>query len=158
MIESFRSINLTEKLLMVSVFFLPSFQVISLICWILILILEFTKSGSLVKLKSISRNPFYSLLILLYLFYLVGMLWTDNFALGLEDLQIKIPLFLFLLFNSKILNQLSNSMKQQKLASTKIFFLIVVVVVRHSRRFRFFLFVSLNFLYKYFILFASTLT
>lgn len=70
---------------------------------------------------------------------------------------------LFLLFNSKILNQLSNSMKQQKLASTKIFFLIVVVVVRHSRRFRFFLFVSLNFLYKYFILyiyflFASTLT
>jgi len=134
MIESFRSINLTEKLLMVSVFFLPSFQVISLICWILILILEFTKSGSLVKLKSISRNPFYSLLILLYLFYLVGMLWTDNFALGLEDLQIKIPLFLFpVIFtvidlNESSLNNIRKSLVYGCLVS--ILYCLVVSLIR----------------------------
>ena len=100
--------SLVEWLLMVSVFFIPLFQVVSLICWILLLIISLSKKGSGVALKKIFDSPFYVLFFLLYLFYAIGMLWTENISLGLEDLQIKIPLLLFpLLFTVIELNESS---------------------------------------------------
>ena len=95
MITSLKNMSLTEKLLLLSVFFLTSFNVVSLICWILIVLISFSNSQSRIKLRSMFPNPVYFLFILLYVFYLVGMLWTENTALGLEDLRIKIPLILF---------------------------------------------------------------
>ena len=87
--------NLTEQLLVVSVFFIPLIPLVSILSWLLIFTLNITSKGAAVKLKSTFKKPMYLLLILLYLFYFIGMLWTENIKFGIEDLQIKIPLLLF---------------------------------------------------------------
>ncbi len=88
-------LNNSENLLIVSVFFITLVPVISIICWIAMLLIGLFTSNSLEKMKSVFKNPMYLLFVSLYLFYVLGMLWTENIGLGLEDLQIKIPLLLF---------------------------------------------------------------
>lgn len=84
-----------------SVFFLPLVQTVSIVCWgILILIGVFQKDYKNLIPKLKSYPPLF-LFILLYLFYLAGMLWTDDKQAGWEDLLIKLPLFIFpVLFSS----------------------------------------------------------
>lgn len=87
--------NLTDNVLALSVFFLPLFQMISIVCWgILILTVVFQKDykNLFQKLRSF---PQLLLFILLYLFYLAGMLWTDDKKEGWDDLIIKLPLLIF---------------------------------------------------------------
>lgn len=87
--------NLTDNVLALSVFFLPLFQMISIVCWgILILTVVFQKDykNLFQKLRSF---PLLLLFILLYLFYLAGMLWTDDKKEGWDDLIIKLPLLIF---------------------------------------------------------------
>lgn len=84
-----------ESLLIVSVFFLPLFQVVSLICWIVMFVMALLEGGTSAKLRTLADRPMFLLFFLLYLLYAIGMLWTENIALGIQDLQIKIPLLLF---------------------------------------------------------------
>lgn len=90
-----------DNVLALSVFFLPIFQIVSIVCWgILILTVVFQNDykNLFQKLKSF---PQLSLFILLYLFYLAGMLWTDDKKEGWDDLIIKLPLLIFpVLFSS----------------------------------------------------------
>lgn len=130
MITSLKNMSLTEKLLLLSVFFLTSFNVVSLICWILIVLISFSNNQSRIKLRSMFPNPVYFLFILLYVFYLVGMLWTENTALGLEDLRIKIPLILFpVLFTVIDLNERSLSNVRISLVYGCLFSIIYCFVV-----------------------------
>lgn len=50
-----------------------------------------------VKLMLNPRNPLFWL-VLLYVLYCIGMLWSSNAAYGLMDLQIKLPMLLIPLF------------------------------------------------------------
>jgi O-antigen ligase len=110
MTASLKNMKLTEQLLVVSVFFLPLFQVVSLICWVIILFISLSKKGTLIKLKTIKDKPVYILFMLLYVFYAIGMFWTEHVALGIEDLQIKLPLVIFpILFTVIDLNESSLS-------------------------------------------------
>ncbi len=87
--------RIITALLAVSVFFLPIFQIPSLICWIILLLYGILAKNFSNFIADFKSSPFYILLVSLYLFYLVGMIWTENTALGWEDLKVKIPLFLF---------------------------------------------------------------
>lgn len=87
--------SIIENLLAVSVFFLPLFQVVSLVSWVAILIvLLFTGKFETIASR-LKRNPLFILFISLYVFYFAGMLWTTEYKPGLEDLRIKLPLLIF---------------------------------------------------------------
>ncbi len=91
-----------DNVLALSVFFLPIFQIVSIVCWgILIFTVVFQNDykNLFQKLKS---YPQLSLFILLYLFYLTGMLWTDDKKEGWDDLIIKLPLLIFPILFSTI--------------------------------------------------------
>ncbi len=70
---------------------------------IMLLALTLLASGELfrckypVKLMLNPRNPLFWL-VLLYVLYCIGMLWSSNTAYGLMDLQIKLPMLLIPLF------------------------------------------------------------
>lgn len=84
-----------NALFAVSVFFLPIYQLPSLICWAMVLVYGIFAGNYLNFFSRFKSSPTYILLVLLYLFYLAGMLWTENVSLGWEDLKVKIPLLLF---------------------------------------------------------------
>ena len=86
---------IADNVLALSIFFLPLFQIVSIICWgILILTVVIQKDYKNIFQK-IRSFPLLLLFILLYLFYLTGMLWTEDRKEGWEDLVIKLPLLIF---------------------------------------------------------------
>ncbi len=87
--------KMISVLLAISVFCLPFFQNGSVVCWILLLIYVLFHGNYSSFYLRLKERPFFITMPLLYLFYLVGMLWTENYSLGWEDLLIKIPLLLF---------------------------------------------------------------
>ena len=73
----------------------PFFKSIS----IFLLVLTLALSGELFRLKVPLKRILYwknplLYLVLLYLFYVLSLLWSENKAYGLNDLQIKLPLFI----------------------------------------------------------------
>lgn len=78
-----------------SVFFLTTFSIVSLICWAGLLFYAGSKGDFNGFLNKLLKAPIYFCLVQLYLFYLVGMLWTENYSIGWDDLAIKIPMLLF---------------------------------------------------------------
>ncbi|MBK7430436.1 MAG: hypothetical protein IPI62_05750 [Bacteroidetes bacterium] len=87
--------RIITALLAVSVFFLPIFQIPSLICWIILCFMGILAKNFSNFIADFKSSPFYILLVSLYLFYLVGMIWTQNTGLGWEDLKVQIPLSFF---------------------------------------------------------------
>lgn len=87
--------KIISVLLAASVFCLPFFQDGSVVCWILLFIYVLFHGNYTSFYHRLKQHPFYIGMVLLYLFYLAGMLWTENYLLGWEDLLIKIPLLLF---------------------------------------------------------------
>lgn len=73
----------------------PFFKSISIFVLALTLVMSGEVFRLKVPLKRILdwRNPLIYL-VALYLFYVLSLLWSENKAYGLEDLQIKLPLFL----------------------------------------------------------------
>ena len=82
-------------LLSISVFFLPLLQIVPLICWGILFLFSIVKGDFRNFWSRLLDRPFYLALIGLYVFYLIGMLWTENYVLGWEDLTIKLPLLFF---------------------------------------------------------------
>lgn len=91
-----------ENVLALSVFFLPLFQVASLICWGLLLIVWIYQKKYKNIFSNLKSNPQLALFFSLYLFYLIGMFWTEDKKAGWEDLSIKIPLLIFPVIFSSI--------------------------------------------------------
>jgi O-antigen ligase len=86
---------LTDNILAVSVFLLPFFQIASLILWGILIIVLLAKGEFRNTFSKLKKYPGLLLFIMLYLFYLTGMLWTEDYSSGLEDLEIKLPLLIF---------------------------------------------------------------
>lgn len=82
-------------LLAISVFFLPMLQIVPIICWGVLGLFSILKGDFRNFWSRLFNSPFYLALIGLYLFYFVGMLWTEHYDLGWEDLTIKLPLLFF---------------------------------------------------------------
>ncbi len=123
--------ELTDNILALSVFFLPLFQAASIVCWgILILIWVIQREYKNVFRKLITY-PQLILFSSLYLFYLIGMLWTDDKSAGWEDLLIKLPLLIFpILFSS--LGFSNTSFKKTGLALVAGCSLAVITCLIHS--------------------------
>ena len=78
-----------------SVFFLTTFPFVSLICWAGLFFYSIFKENFGSLMNNLVKAPIYFFMVLLYLFYLAGMLWTENYLIGWDDLAIKIPMLLF---------------------------------------------------------------
>jgi O-antigen ligase len=95
----------TDIILAMSVAFLPVLQVCSLICWGSLILFLIYKNGVRDFFYNLKHKGELILFCLLYLFYLVGMLWTNNIKTGFEDLFIMLPLLFFpLLFSNLKVN------------------------------------------------------
>lgn len=122
---------LADYVLALSVFFLPIFQIVSIVCWgilILTVIFQNDYKNLFQKLKS---YPQLSLFILLYLFYLAGMLWTDDKKEGWDDLIIKLPLLIFPILFSTVKFS-SNSFRKIGTALVAGCALAIVIGLFHS--------------------------
>lgn len=77
-------------------FFLPVFQNASLALLVIAFLISLFSGEKLSDGWTMLRTSFfYKASVALYLIYLSGMLWTDHYDLGWEDLGVKIPLLIF---------------------------------------------------------------
>jgi len=93
--EKTRKEKIIQSLLVASALALPLILGVSIFCWVVI---AFIRIANGVQRKSLmnnfKQNKILWLLPLLYLFYLVGLLWTSNFKYAGLDLQIKMTFLL----------------------------------------------------------------
>ncbi len=95
-------------LLMLSALTLPFLLIVSIVCWILIGIIRFAfKEERNSMITILKENRLLKILPALYLFHVIGLLWTENFKYGGLDIQIKLTLFLLpiIIGTSKISKQ-----------------------------------------------------
>ena len=92
--------NIEKALFLASVFFLPLWQIVSYVCW-----------GLLVCLFIMKREPMqfhfkiFRAYYVFFLLHLIGVFISNHFADAWSDLAVKIPLILFPLIFSPLLNQ-----------------------------------------------------
>jgi len=125
--------ELTDSFLALSVFFLPLFQFASLVCWVALIIILALKGELKNTFRNLLKSPGLLLFCLLYLFYLLGMLWTEDLNTGMNDLFIILPLLFFPLLFCNI--KLSvDSYKKMSIALLAGCSLAILISLGHSMK------------------------
>jgi len=71
----------------------PRFTALSIVIWAVVHLIQLG-----INKASQKRNPFILIFPLLYLFYVIGLMWTSNMNEGTFDLEVKMSLFIFPFF------------------------------------------------------------
>ena len=82
-------------LLSASVFFLPFFNQASLVIWAITSAWALVRFGTRAFTTHFASKQMYLFMVGLYVYYLIGMLWTEHYNLGWSDLGIKVTLLVF---------------------------------------------------------------
>ncbi|MBK9638750.1 MAG: O-antigen ligase family protein [Bacteroidetes bacterium] len=117
--ESFTSSKIIVALLLLSALALPLLLPVSIICWITIGIIRLAnKQERILMITSFKQNRILQFLPAIYLLYVIGLIWTENFKYAGLDLQIKAGFLLLPLF----IGTLDLSLKEFR--KTTLFFII----------------------------------
>ncbi len=97
--ESFTTSNIIVALLLLSALALPLLLPVSIICWISIGIIRLAnKQERILMITRFKQNRILQFLPAIYLLYVIGLIWTENFKYAGLDLQIKAGFLLLPLF------------------------------------------------------------
>lgn len=97
--ESFTSSKIISALLWLSALALPLLLPVSIICWISIGIIRLANRPERILMNTrFKQNRILQFLPAIYLLYVIGLLWTENFKYAGLDLQIKAGFLLLPLF------------------------------------------------------------
>ena len=97
--ESINTSKIMGALLLLSALALPLLLPVSIICWISIGIIRLgNRQERILMITRFKQNRILQLLPAIYLLYVIGLLWTENFKYAGLDLQIKAGFLLLPLF------------------------------------------------------------
>ena len=117
--ESFNPSKIIGALLLLSAVAMPLLLPVSIICWISIGIIRLgNRQERILMITRFKQNRILQLLPAIYLLYVIGLIWTENFKYAGLDLQIKAGFLLLPLF----IGTLDLSVKEFK--KTTLFFII----------------------------------
>ncbi len=117
--EIFTTSKITSALLLLSALALPLLLPVSIICWISIGIIRLVnKAERISMITRFKKSRILQLLPAIYLLYVIGLIWTENFKYAGLDLQIKAGFLLLPLF----IGTLDLSVKEYR--KTTLFFII----------------------------------